>query len=130
MILATILTFISPFLAWTGYWYLFIGRIILGFCHGVTFPVMHGLTGYWAPQLERSKMISIYVTGCSVGTCILFPIAGMIISQWGWPYVFYSTGLVSFIWVRAIYNIPFFKARSQNVKILAFEAKWPLSYLR
>ena len=78
MVLASILTLASPFLAWTGYWYLFFGRIFLGFCHGVTFPCMHGLTGDWAPPLERSKMVSIYVTGCSVGTCILFPIAGLI----------------------------------------------------
>ena len=76
MLLASLLTLLTPFLAWSGYWHLFIGRIFLGFCHGVSFPVMHGLTGFWAPQLERSQMISIYVTGCSVGTCILFPIAG------------------------------------------------------
>ena len=48
--------------------------------------------------LERSKMISIYVTGCSIGTCILFPIAGLLISHWGWPSVFYMTGLVGIIW--------------------------------
>ena len=43
-------------------------------------------------------MISIYVTGCSIGTCILFPIAGLLISHWGWPSVFYMTGLVGIIW--------------------------------
>ena len=129
---------LAPTLAQTGYWYLYAGRVILGFCHGVTFPVMHGLTGHWAPELgqyiciyincilnythyyyyyelvgpvkyilhdyvftkylERSKMISIYVTGCSIGTCILFPIAGLLISHWGWPSVFYMTGLVGIIW--------------------------------
>ena len=44
---------LAPTLAQTGYWYLYAGRVILGFCHGVTFPVMHGLTGHWAPELGQ-----------------------------------------------------------------------------
>lgn len=98
MILASILTLLTPLLAWTGYAWLFAGRVMVGLCHGVTFPVMHGMTGIWAPPLERSKMISIYVAGASVGTCILFPVAGMLIGTFGWPSVFYFTGAVSIIW--------------------------------
>lgn len=48
--------------------------------------------------MERSRLVSIYVTGCSVGTCILFPLGGLIISQFGWPVLFYFTGGVSFVW--------------------------------
>ena len=50
---------LAPTLAQTGYWYLYAGRVILGFCHGVTFPVMHGLTGHWAPEL--GQYICIYI---------------------------------------------------------------------
>ena len=54
---------LAPTLAQTGYWYLYAGRVILGFCHGVTFPVMHGLTGHWAPEL--GQYICIY-TNCKL----------------------------------------------------------------
>ena len=73
-------------------------NFLLGLCHGVTFPVMHGMIGIWAPPLERSKLISIYVSGASVGTCILFPISGLLIDAFGWPSVFYFTGIVGLIW--------------------------------
>ncbi len=98
MFFASIMTLLTPSLAWFGYYWLFAGRIILGLCHGVTFPVMHGMIGIWAPPLERSKLISIYVSGASVGTCVLFPIAGLLIDAFGWPSVFYFTGVTSLIW--------------------------------
>ena len=72
--------------------------VILGLCHGVTFPVMHGMVGIWSPPHERSKLVSIYVSGCSVGTCILFPISGLLIDAFGWSSVFYFTGTVGLIW--------------------------------
>ena len=98
MIFAALLTLCTPSLALTGYAWLLSCRIIIGFCHGVAFPVMHGMTGIWAPPLERSKLISIYVMGCSVGTCILFPISGLLIEAFDWPSVFYFTGVVGCLW--------------------------------
>ena len=98
MLLASCLTMLSPTLAYAGYNWLFACRIFIGFCHGVTFPCMHGLIGFWAPKEERSKLISIYVSGASIGTMILFPLAGLLIDALGWESVFYFTGITSFIW--------------------------------
>ena len=39
MSMASIITLATPSLAWASYEWLFAGRILLGFCHGVTFPV-------------------------------------------------------------------------------------------
>ena len=97
-LLSGVLTVITPQMAWTGYVWMFATRILVGFCHGVTFPAMHGLIGIWSPPSERSRLVSIYISGASVGTCILFPIGGLIISQFGWPFLFYFTGVVSFFW--------------------------------
>ena len=98
MLFASLLTILSPTLAYKGYAWLFAGRILIGLCHGVTFPCMHGLVGFWSPKEERSKLISIYVSGASVGTMILFPLAGLLIHAFGWEAVFYFTGFVSFVW--------------------------------
>ena len=83
-----ICTYINCKLNYTHYYY-----------YELVGPVKYILHDYvFTKYLERSKMISIYVTGCSIGTCILFPIAGLLISHWGWPSVFYMTGLVGIIW--------------------------------
>ncbi len=103
MFLAAVLTLASPGIAKWHTAAFFAARILIGFFHGVTFPVFHGMLGFWAPPLERSKMVSLYCTGCSVGTCLLFPIAGVLIDTFGWESVFYFTGTFELGWCLAWY---------------------------
>ena len=98
MLLASILTILTPQLAYAGYGWLLASRVLIGLCHGVSFPCMHGMVGYWAPPMERSKLVSIYVSGASIGTCVLFPLAGLLIFSFGWPWVFYFTGFIGLLW--------------------------------
>ena len=107
MFLATLLTLASPHLAYLSTGAFIAGRVLLGFFHGVTFPVMHGMLGVWAPPLERSTLVSFYCTGCSVGTCLLFPIAGLLIDSFGWESVFYFTGTVELLWCLAWYFLAY-----------------------
>jgi predicted MFS family arabinose efflux permease len=53
---------------------------------------MTGMTAIWAPPMERSKMSSYYITGCSFGTMVLFPIGGLLIGTFEWPSLFYFCG--------------------------------------
>jgi len=46
----------------------------------------------WAPPLERSKLLSITYAGHSIGTCVVFPLAGYLVTTYGWEAVFYVTG--------------------------------------
>ncbi len=103
--MASLITIASPYLAHLGTGVFIAGRALVGFFHGVTFPVMHGMLGAWAPPLERSKMVAIYMTGASVGTCLLFPIAGLLIDSFGWESVFYFTGTVELVWCLAWYRL-------------------------
>ena len=51
-----------------------------------------GGVGLWSPPLERSTMFSVGLCGSSMGTVIVFPVAGMIADNLGWEAVFYITG--------------------------------------
>ena len=77
-LVTSILTICSPFLADAGYGWLYGSRVIIGFFHGVTFPLLQGCWSVWGPPLERSRLIAIYVAGNSVGTCLILPLGGLL----------------------------------------------------
>ena len=74
-------------------------RTFLGALHAVAFPAMTGAWGAWAPPLERTRLNGICVTGASIGTLIIFTLAGYIADNMGWEAVFYVTGSLSLFWV-------------------------------
>ncbi len=95
----SLITIFTPFLADAGYGWIFAARIVMGFFHGVTFPLLQGCWSVWGPPLERSKLIAIYVAGNSVGTTLIFPLGGFIAgSSLGWRSIFYFTGGSGIIW--------------------------------
>ena len=51
-----------------------------------------GAVGVWSPPLERSTQLALGYSGTSMGTVIVFPIAGLIADNLGWEAVFYITG--------------------------------------
>jgi len=48
--------------------------------------------GACAPPAERSRLLSISFGAFSLGTCLILPIAGTIVSSFDWEAVFYFTG--------------------------------------
>ena len=81
---------------------------------------MHAAWAVWAPPMERSQLVAAHASGASAGTCIIFPLGGLIAATFGWPavslklsiqtiehllnninypiQVFYFTGTFSFVW--------------------------------
>ena len=109
--ITSILTILTPFLADAGFAWIFASRILIGFCHGVTFPLLQGCWSLWGPPLETSNLISIYTAGNSVGTCLIFPLGGLLAgSNLGWQSIFYFTGgsgiLWCILWTFLVYDSP------------------------
>ena len=107
----SIITIVTPFLAQAGYGWIFASRIVMGFCHGVTFPLLQGCWSVWAPPMETSNLIAIYTAGNSVGTCLIFPLGGLLAgSSLGWQSIFYFTGgsgiLWCICWAFLVYDSP------------------------
>ena len=49
--------------------------------------------------MEKTRLNGIYASGASIGTLIIFSLAGYISDTLGWEAVFYVTGSLSLLWV-------------------------------
>lgn len=81
----------SVFLNTQGVTAMVILRVVLGFLLGASWPAIHPMTAVWIPPMDRSKFISNMMAS-ALGAAITMPICGYLISWFGWPSVFYSTG--------------------------------------
>ncbi|CAG7830134.1 unnamed protein product [Allacma fusca] len=96
--LAGVVNILIPFAARDNPTCMIVLRVLLGVFEGATYPSMHAMLAKWAPPAERSRLSSIVYSGSQAGTIIAFPLAGILISSWGWESVFYVMGLGSFVW--------------------------------
>lgn len=52
----------------------------------------------------------LHLKGSSIGVALTFPFCGYILENFGWPYVFYSTGVIGIVWFLAwwllVYDTP------------------------
>ncbi|CAH3189327.1 unnamed protein product [Porites evermanni] len=113
VLFTSVLTIFTPLAARHSVGMLILVRILEGLGEGVTFPAMHAMWSFWAPPLERSKLITFSYEGKELGTILGMPLAGVLCASdiWGgWPSVFYVFGgvgiLWSFIWMMFTYNRP------------------------
>uniref|UniRef100_A0A8C3SN41 Solute carrier family 17 member 4 n=1 Tax=Chelydra serpentina TaxID=8475 RepID=A0A8C3SN41_CHESE len=92
------LTLLTPLAAGLGVAYLIGLQALLGMAEGVIFPAQYTLWAKWAPPLERSRLMNLAEAGCTFGTFVTFPVAGIICQYLGWPYVFYIFGGIGCVW--------------------------------
>ncbi|CAG2062474.1 unnamed protein product, partial [Timema podura] len=67
---------------------------------GFVWPSLHAVTAAWVPPNERSKFITSY-NGNSLGSALTLPLCGQLIHWFGWPSVFYVTGVLGTLWYAA-----------------------------
>ncbi|KAH8421183.1 hypothetical protein KR009_010760, partial [Drosophila setifemur] len=108
--LATALcSLLMPLAAELHYTAVIVLRSIQGFASGLTWPAMYAIVGYWIPLNERSRFMSSF-QGFSIGIGLTYPLCGYILSEYGWPYVFYTTGSLGLgwclLWYFLAYNTP------------------------
>ncbi|XP_065277595.1 sodium-dependent phosphate transport protein 3-like [Emys orbicularis] len=92
------LTLLVPLAASLGAAYLIGLQALLGMAEGVIFPAQYTLWAKWAPPLERSRLMNLAEAGCTFGTFITFPAAGIICQYLGWPYSFFIFGGIGCVW--------------------------------
>ncbi|KAJ2948837.1 hypothetical protein O0L34_g5764 [Tuta absoluta] len=73
-------------------------RALQGLTQGVLMPTTHHLIGKWVPVEERGFLGTFIHAGTQIGTFLQLIVAGYISDYWGWPYIFYTTGVVGLIW--------------------------------
>ncbi|XP_072175957.1 sialin-like isoform X1 [Diadema setosum] len=102
-----------PVAAHAGVTWLCIDQVISGLVEGCRYPVYYAIMARWAPPEERSRLISIGLSGIPFGQIIGLPIAGLWASSeeaGGWPSAFYFTGTLCIMWcigwLSLVYDSP------------------------
>eukprot|EP00742_Colponemidia_sp_Colp-10_P005209 GILJ01005564.1.p1 GENE.GILJ01005564.1~~GILJ01005564.1.p1 ORF type:complete len:468 (-),score=37.69 GILJ01005564.1:149-1486(-) len=99
VIIWSLCTLLTPPAATAGTAPLIIVRVVMGMGEGVAFPAIHSLLARWIPVDERSRAVSVIVSGCYIGTILPLAASPSIMEHLGWSWVFYLFGLSGFVWV-------------------------------
>lgn len=97
----SVLNILSPVCARANPYLFLIIRLLVGVGESVMYPAAQTLWSAWAPPNERSRLIGFSYAGGQFGNALIFPIGGFLCAygfDGGWPAVFYTTGVASFIW--------------------------------
>src|SRR5215469_1856245 len=94
-------TLLTPAAAEISFGALLVMRAVLGLGESVHFPTVHSLAARWTIESERSRAISLYVSGVSFGTAVALLASPMIVLALGWPAVFYISGILGVMWLVA-----------------------------
>jgi len=57
----------------------------------------------WYGEEERARATSIWIAGGRLGPVLAFPLAAWLGSSYGWPWVFFATGLMGILWCAVWY---------------------------
>jgi len=99
----SIFTLLTPVAAFISFPLLIAARIAMGLGEAAMFPATYNMLARWVPESERSRSTSFLISGVPLGTLFALLTTGWIISEFGWPYVFYIFGLVGLVWTVVWY---------------------------
>ncbi|XP_025424913.1 sialin-like [Sipha flava] len=122
MLLASMVTLLTPMAAKIGYYCIIFCRVFLGFTLGVTWPAILPIAANWIPPNERSKFMANMMAS-TLGAAITLPICGILISAWGWESVFYITGIVGIAWCVMWFNLVF-ETPAEHPRISEYERNY------
>ncbi|CAF0904123.1 unnamed protein product [Rotaria sordida] len=132
LLIAGILTLLTPIAARTHIGFLIAIRILIGIFEGPAFPSVGALWGQWVPPLERSIIPPISHAGKEVGVVITTSLAGVLCASNfldGWPSAFYVFGIITCIWFVFwcffSYNNPFHHPRCSEKERLHLSTSLP-----
>ncbi|XP_039955096.1 putative inorganic phosphate cotransporter [Bactrocera tryoni] len=100
IVLSGVLALLTPLSVRLGDWpLLFALRLCQGLIQGSIFSSIHTLLSKWIPAEERGSLGTFCYTGLGFGSVLMMLVSGWIASStFGWPGIFYFTGLFSLIW--------------------------------
>lgn len=94
---SAVLTSIMPLIA-QNFPVLLICRIVMGLFQAACIPCVMNFMSNWAPELERSRMFQLCLSGGFAGTVVIFPLSGLIGETLGWQWIFYIVSSFAYLW--------------------------------
>lgn len=95
----SLFTFLTPGAAAAGAAPLLAARVMLGVGEGVAFPSIHSLISRNVPARNRTTAVGIVTAASYAGTALAFGVSPLIISRWGWEWVFYAFAGLALLWL-------------------------------
>jgi ACS family sodium-dependent inorganic phosphate cotransporter len=97
----SLFTILTPVAALIGLPVLFAARIGMGLGEAVTFPAAYSLFSRWALPDERTRFVALLLSGIPAGTLFALLTTGWLVTQFGWPSVFYVFGALGLVFTAA-----------------------------
>lgn len=91
--LFTCLTPLSP-----KVWMMSIIRGLVGVGQGANFPCVTNLISRLAKPHHMARLQGFTLSGAHIGPLIALPAGAWIVGRYGWPSIFYVSGLIGFLW--------------------------------
>lgn len=101
----SLFTILTPLAAFISLPMLIAARIAMGLGEAATFPAAYNLYARWVPANERSRAVSLLISGIPIGTLFALTTTGWIVDRYGWPSVFYLFGITGFLWCVIWYQL-------------------------
>ncbi|GLI68313.1 hypothetical protein VaNZ11_012674 [Volvox africanus] len=95
----SLFTYATPAAAAAGTLPLLLSRVMLGVGEGVAFPSIHSLIARNVPVHNQTTAVGIVTAASYAGTALAFGISPLIISNFGWEWVFYSFAGLALLWL-------------------------------
>ena len=97
----SVFTLLTPWAAMVSLPVLIAARIAMGLGEAAALPATYSLLGRWVPKGERSRSVSVLLSGIPIGTLVALAASGYLMTSFGWPSVFYVFGAVGIVWALA-----------------------------
>ncbi|EFJ49564.1 hypothetical protein VOLCADRAFT_59482 [Volvox carteri f. nagariensis] len=95
----SLFTYATPAAAAAGTLPLLVARVMLGVGEGVAFPSIHSLIARNVPVRSQTTAVGIVTAASYAGTALAFGISPLIISKFGWEWVFYAFAGLALLWL-------------------------------
>ena len=96
-----------------------LARVALGLGEAGNYPAAVKTVAEWFPRKERGLATGLFNAGTSIGVVVAVVLVPVILSEYGWPSVFWITGALGFVWLVAwlvFYDIPARQARLSSAE--------------
>ncbi|XP_065208507.1 sialin-like [Planococcus citri] len=97
-LLIGLLTLLAPISVYQDFKWLLMNRFLIGVCDNIAYASKSEVFQRWIPVTERSRLMSLSYNGLFIGTTIIHSSGGILAYKWGWPMVFYATGISCLVW--------------------------------
>ena len=85
----------------SGFWGIFVARLLLGIAEAPTFPANSKATGYWFPRAERGMSTAMFDAASKLANVIGVPLVALAVVRLGWRWGFGLVAILSFAYFAA-----------------------------